>query len=160
MNISANGGLNIIGYHLCRSATIAAVYDNARTGRGVHVRRIVRVSPAAEIGDLYFPVTRIDTPRFVTIVVVVRIIGHIGHLRLRTIVPIAASGESHCRNKQHQKNEYLFHIGSFFIPYNLYLSATGLSSSDSRMSGTNGSIGSASGSFRRESTVWRPIPRR
>ena len=116
INISANGSLNIIGNHLCRSATIAVVYDNARTGRGIHVRRIVRVSPTAEIGDQYFPVARIGRIRFIVIVVVsARIIGHIGNLRLRIIVPVAAPGESHRRNKQHQKQEYLFHIVSFLF---------------------------------------------
>ena len=115
MNIATHSSLNIIGYHFRRSATIAVVYDNARTGRGIHVRRIVRVSPTAEIGDQYSSATWSDSARFVVIVVVAaRIIGHIGNLRLRIIVLIAASGESHRRNKQHQKHKYLFHTASFY----------------------------------------------
>lgn len=51
MQVSAHSRLDIAGDHFGRTTTRSLIYKDACPGRGIHIRRIVRIPPTAEPGN-------------------------------------------------------------------------------------------------------------
>ena len=100
MQVSTHSRLDIPGDYFGSTATSSVIDDDACSGRGIDICRIVRISPTAEPGNQNLSVSGGNHSRIIIIVVVSRIAGCFRKIGLRTVVPVAASGKSHYRNEQ------------------------------------------------------------
>lgn len=81
MQVSAHSRLDILGDHFGRTTTRSLIYKDACPGRGIHIRRIVRIPPTAEPGNQNLSVSGGNRSRIVVIIIVVsRIIGNFGDI--------------------------------------------------------------------------------